>query len=120
VVPTEKEILEKVKTMLKEEGINLDDSTKSSGEMLEDFILPGLKSSKDTLQAIYAMQVRDRGGLLGKIKSLFQRKLVNNTINVIEKQSMRQQKFNELSFRAIELLIKENKELKQRLDSLQK
>lgn len=110
---TEDEILKKTRELLLEEGIDLDRKDKSASEMLEEFILPGLKGSKDTLESIYYMQVKERGGFFGKLKSMIQRKLVNTTINVIEKQSMRQQKFNELTFKAIELLIAENKNLKQ-------
>lgn len=114
MVPNEQELLNKSKELLEMEGVNFDETNKSTAEMLEEFVLPGLKASKDTLQSIYAMQVRERGGFMGKMKSMIQRKLVNTTINVIEKQAMRQQKFNELTFRAIELLIKENKELREK------
>ncbi|MEO6728621.1 MAG: hypothetical protein ABIM99_01740 [Candidatus Dojkabacteria bacterium] len=112
---TEEEILKKTKELLMEEGIDLDRTDKTSSEMLEEFILPGLKGSKDTLESIYSMQSRERGGLLGGITSKIQRKLINTVINVIEKQAMRQQKFNELSYKAIELLIQENKDLKNKL-----
>jgi len=109
---TEEEILKKTKELLMEEGIDLDRTDKTPSEMLEEFILPGLKGSKDTLESIYSMQAKDRGGVLGSIKSKVQRKLINTIINVIEKQAMRQQKFNELSYKAIELLIEENKALR--------
>lgn len=109
---TEAEILKKTKELLAEEGIDLDRTDKSPSEMLEEFILPGLKGSKDTLESIYSMQTRERAGILGKFTSKIQKKLINTVINVIEKQAMRQQKFNELSYKAIELLIEENKTLK--------
>lgn len=111
---TEEEILKKTKELLAEEGIDLDRTDKSSSEMLEEFILPGLKGSKDTLESIYYMQAKDRGGFLGSLKSAIQRKLINTTINVIEKQAMRQQKFNELTYKALELLIEENKALREK------
>ncbi|MEP7103787.1 MAG: hypothetical protein ABI721_03700 [Candidatus Dojkabacteria bacterium] len=116
---TEEQILKKTRELLLEEGIDLDRTDKTASEMLEEFILPGLKGSKDTLESIYYMQAKDRGGFLGKIKSIVQRKLINTTINVIEKQSMRQQKFNELTYKAIELLIEENKNL-QKTSSIKK
>jgi hypothetical protein len=115
---TEKELLEKVNNVLKEEGVDQNQDLQSS-EIIEEFILPGLKASKDTLQAIY-FQNHNRPGFLGKIKDFVQRKLINTTINVIEKQSMRQQKFNELTYRAIEKLAEENRGLREELDSLKK
>ncbi|MFS8130687.1 MAG: hypothetical protein ACMG57_01780 [Candidatus Dojkabacteria bacterium] len=114
---SEEEILKKTKELLAEEGIDLDRTDKTPSEMLEEFILPGLKGSKDTLESIYSMQSRARGGLIGGITSKIQRKLINTVINVIEKQAMRQQKFNELSYKAIELLIEENKSLKEKRSS---
>lgn len=108
-------ILKKVESVLEEEGINTEN--KSNSENLNEFILPGLKNSKDVLGSIYSFQMRQRQGFLGKLKSAFQNKIINTCINVIEKQSMKQQKFNELTYKAIEALIAENEELKNKLES---
>lgn len=113
------EILKNVENVLKEEGFDFGDK-KTNSEILEEFILPGLKNSKDILQSIYSFQIRSRSGVLGKLKTGLQNKIINTCINVIEKQSMKQQKFNELTFRAIETLVKENKELRERLQSSDK
>lgn len=110
------EILEKTKKVLEDEGYEFGEE-KTNLEVLSEFILPGLKNSKDTLGSIYSLQTRPRGGILGKIKNKIQMKIVNTCINVIEKQSMKQQKFNELTYRAIERLIEENKELREKLNS---
>ena len=108
------EILEKVDEILKEEG-SFNSETKSNSEILEEFILPSLEGSKDVLSSIYSFQVRERKGFIGKLKSMFQNKIVNTSINVIEKQSMKQQKFNELTFKAIGYLIEENKRLREEI-----
>lgn len=102
------ELLENTKRVLEDEGYEFDKS-KDPMELLEEFILPGLKNSKDTLGAIYTFQSRERSGIVGKIYSVIQRKIVNTCINVIERQSMKQQKFNELAYKAIEMLIEEKK-----------
>lgn len=107
-------MIKNIEEVLQEEGFAPKEE-KSASELLENFILPGMKNSKDVLGSIYTFQVRERGGLFGKIKSKFQAKIVNTCINVIEKQSMKQQKFNELTYRAIEALIEENKELKSKI-----
>ncbi len=108
-------LLKNAKNVLEQEGTEVNDLNKSPEEVLKEFILPGLKNSKDTLGSIYTFQTRQRQGFLGKLKTLIQDKLVNTTINVVEKQSMKQQKFNELTFRAIEKLIEENKELREKI-----
>lgn len=107
-------ILKNIEGVLEEEGYSTKDD-KSNSELLEEYILPGLKNSKDVLGSIYSFQSRERHGFLGRIKSSFQTKIVNTCINVIEKQSMKQQKFNELTYRAIEKLVEENKELRSKL-----
>lgn len=110
----EKDILEKVNKILESEGKDGKELNISKDELLRDFILPALKSSKDVLGSIYAFDSRERSGLLGGIKSKVQRKIINTVINVVEKQSMRQQKFNDLMYKAIEILIEENNNLKKK------
>ena len=50
--------------------------------------------------------------ILLKLKSWLQNKIIFTTVNVIEKPSQKQQKFNELVYKALEILIKENNEFK--------
>lgn len=114
---TSEEILKKVEEVLKEEGLEFD-SKMDNEKILNEFIIPGLQNSKNTLQSLYGFQGRARGGVIGKIKSLFQNKIINTCINVIEKQSIRQQKFNELTYKAIETLVDENKKLKEEVKRL--
>jgi len=112
------ELLNKTKIILENEG-ELDNVDKLSNDtILKDFVLPGLKNSKDVLSSIYSFQSRSRGGFLGKIKTLLQNKIILTVINVIERQSMKQQKFNELTYKAIEALVEENRIQKEKLHSL--
>lgn len=108
-------LLKNARNVLEQEGLEMTDANKSPAEILNEFILPGLKNSKDTLGSIYSFQTRQRQGFFGKLKNLLQSKIVNTTINVVEKQSMKQQKYNELVYKAIEQLIKENEELKKQI-----
>lgn len=109
------ELLEKVNMILKEEGIDNTNAEIDTSTMLNDYLLPGLQNSKDILTSIYSFKSRSRDGIVGKFKTKVQSLIINTVINVIEKQSMKQQKFNEITFRAIEALAKENKELKEKL-----
>lgn len=110
-------LISKAEEILENEDPNFNKNDLTPEQMLKDFILPGLKNSKDTLASIYDFKSRDRSGFLGGLKTAFQNKIINTVINVIEKPSMKQQKFNELTYKAIEALIAENEELKRRLKS---
>jgi hypothetical protein len=115
MIPSSENILENVKKILIEEGANINEKNDDPEYLLSEFVLPGLSNSKDILSALYSFQTRERSGFLGKMKSLVQRKLVNIMIGTMEKQSMKQQKFNDLTVKAIEILIEENRSLKERL-----
>lgn len=109
-----KDLINKAEELLKTEGVSMEDKTNE--ETLREYILPAMESSKDILSSVYSFQSREREGLLGKIKTKIQQKIIFTVINVIEKQSMRQQKFNELTYRAVEKLIEENENLKKQLN----
>lgn len=117
MAPTANDLLIKAKEVLKNEGTDLDAQELSNTDLLNEFILPGLKNSKDTLSTIYAFQSRAREGILGQFKTKIQNKIINTVVNVIEKPSMKQQKFNELTYQAIEKLVAENAELRRHLQS---
>ncbi len=120
MAPKTEEILKRTKELLAEEGIDLENKEITSEEMLREFILPGIKNSKDVLSSIYTFKSRKRGGALGNFKTKLQNKIINTVINVIEKQGMKQQKFNELTYRAIEKLIEENNYLRNEISDLKK
>jgi hypothetical protein len=111
-----KELLERAENYLKD--INKFSEKKDNHATLTEYILPAMEASKDTISSIYGFTTRKREGFFGKIKSLIQNKIVFTVINVIEKQSTKQQKFNELTFRAVENLIQENSELKSQIEAL--
>lgn len=107
MLPTEEELIQRAEEILNDEG-KLRSKDRSIEDTFREFIIPALRSSKDTLHTIYYKGfVRDRGGILGSIKKKIQMKIVNSVISTIEKQSQKQQKFNELTFRSIELLVEE-------------
>lgn len=110
MVPSSAEILKRVGGILEEEGIEVDADGKTPYQLLEEYIFPGLKSSKNTLSMIGQVDTQ-KGGIKGKIKRMIQ----NIVINTVEKESMQQQKFNELTYNAIEILIAENSKLKEEL-----
>jgi len=107
------DILKSAEEILKNEDPNFEKEDMTTAQLLNEFILPGLNNSKDTMASIYEFKSRNRPGLFGKLKTAFQQKIINTVINVIEKPSMKQQKFNELTYKAIEALMKENKELRE-------
>lgn len=101
----EERLLIDVNNILEEEGIDLSSNTP---EQNIEYILKALESSKDILSPLYSFKTRERGGLIGKIKSKIQNKIINTVINVIEKQSQKQQKFNELVFKYLQELQKQS------------
>jgi hypothetical protein len=105
MLPSEQELIQRAEEILNDEG-KLRNSNKTIEQTFREFILPALKSSKDTLHTIYS-KGRVREGLVGKLKNLVQSKAVNIVISTIERQSKKQQKFNELTYRSIELLVEE-------------
>ncbi len=114
MLPTEQELIANAEKLLADEG-KWKSGEQNLAEAFRDFILPALKSSKDTLHTIYYKGfIRDRSGILGKIKTTIQMKIVNSVIATIEKQSQKQQKFNELTYRSIEILVDEIEKLKKK------
>lgn len=106
----EKTILGKVEKYLEQKDPFFKKESLSEEEFLAQYLLPSLENSKDILDGLYSSNnVKERRGLFGKIKTKIERKIVNIVINVIERQSAKQQKFNELTFRAIELLVQKKK-----------
>lgn len=102
-------LLKNAEMILEQEGYVDEDNNLSNIEIIEKHILPALKNSKNTLSEILNFESRDRKGIVGKVKSFILGKLKNIVINVVEKQSAKQQKFNELVYQAIEKLVEEKK-----------
>ena len=109
--PKSEELLEKVNELLKQEGANVA-SKKSASELLEEYILPGMMHSKSTLGSLYDYAPRNKSGFVGKLRNKVINKLKRITISTMEKPMIKQQKYNELLYKAIEALVEENKELR--------
>jgi hypothetical protein len=109
---TAEELLQKVDELLAKEGHNVSELTRE--EKLYDFVLPGLEKSKSTLSSLYKYEPRNKRGIFGAIKFKILSKLKNIIINVVERESMSQQKVNELTFQAFVLLTEEIKTLKEK------
>lgn len=114
----EDKLLKDVKEILKGEGV--EEKVMTRDEVYKEFLLPGLNNSKNILEPLYSFKVNSKSGIIGKLKMAVQSKIVNTCINVLERQSIKQQKFNELTFRSIEKLIEENRELRKKIDELSK
>jgi hypothetical protein len=110
-----KQLRKQAKKILKDEGV----VTVEEYNELSDLVLPGLETSKNILETIQ-FKPPQRFGLLGKIKNFIQRKIIFTVINVIEKQSMRQQKFNSLSFKAFKILEQDIERLEKEIELLKK
>lgn len=106
---TKEKLLKKAEEILEQEGSINKKEELSNVEFIEKFILPGLRNSKNTLSDIQGFEIRKTGGIVGKIRFFILSKIKNIVINTIEKQSAKQQKFNELVYQAIEKLVKEKK-----------
>lgn len=103
------DLIQRAEVILEKEGIVSESDKYTNIEFIEKYILPSLKNSKNTLSDILSFETRDRKGFVGKLKSFVLSKLKNIVINVVEKQSAKQQKFNELVFLAMEKLVEEVK-----------
>ncbi len=114
---TKEEILEKVDKVLEEEGMDTSGLNLSNEEKLQKYILPSLEQARNTISNLYKYEPKKGSSILGKAKTTILNKLKNIVINVIERESMRQQKFNELTYQALIILVDENKELKKKLKS---
>lgn len=112
---TAEDLLKKVDELLEKEGHDV--KKLSREQKLYEFVLPGLEKSKGTLSGLYKYEPRRKRGFLGSLKYKFLSKIKNIVINVVENESMRQQKVNELIFQAFVLLTEEIKELKQKTTS---
>ncbi|MCA9386823.1 hypothetical protein KC669_02190 [Candidatus Dojkabacteria bacterium] len=100
------EILKRIGELIEEENLNTKTEL-STEELFMQFILPSLEQSKQTLSSLYKFEVKNYGGITGKIKSKILSKIKNIVINVVERESMRQQKFNELVYQTLLLLVDE-------------
>jgi len=109
------QLIANVKKFLKEkEGFDVDGSKVSGIDLIDKFLIPALRSSKDSLTALYDYFPKKRSGLLGKIKNKIEILVSNMVKSNLEKQSLRQQKFNDVVVQILEILTEiEKKKLEE-------
>lgn len=107
------EILAKTRELLKNEGYDLEDG--STEDRLEKLIIPALAASRNVQGALYSYEPAYGSSPVRKLKNFILGKLRNITVAVVEKAIMRQQKVNELTYRAILELQQENAQLRKQL-----
>ena len=113
MAPESQAILENAKKMLKAEGITTDSSEPDN--KLEQHILPVLEKSRDIQSYLYSYEPPHASGIVRKAKNFVLTKFRNIIVNVMERVTMRQQKYNELLYQAIIELQRENAELKDQI-----
>lgn len=94
------QILKKAEELLAEEQRSIPKDI-DSYEKLSKYILPALEKNKSTLASLYQFAPKTSSSFLGRIKAKILSKLRNITINVVERESMKQQKYNELVYQAL-------------------
>ena len=114
--PSSQEILDNVDELLADEGMAVDSGDK--GSRLETHILPVLEKSRDIQSYLYSYEPPHAKGSVRNLKNTFLSKMRNIIINVMERVTMRQQKFNELTYQALVELQKENQELREQVSKL--
>jgi len=116
------EILKKLNDYIKDHDPFFRETTnlkKSTLDILEEDVLPVLKVNKNILENLYSWDYKKTNkGLAIKIKNYFKKIIKNIVINIIERVEIKQAKFNEITYNAIEILIKENRDLKKQIEEL--
>jgi len=105
-------LLDKVNTVLSDEGIPLTTDKADQFEMIEKYALPALHNLKEIQSGLYNEFFIRSKGPFGKLKAMIIRKIANVSRNTVELSLMRQQKFNDNVASILEYLIEENKRLK--------
>lgn len=111
------ELLIKVKELVKQEGHARRNSIEDETEMMDTYVLPAIKSSKDIQKYLY-VDFTSGSGSLRNLKNKLLRKIGNVAINVTERSFMKQQKFNENTSLLLEYLLEENKRLRDEVEKL--
>lgn len=115
-----KEILEKLNIYLEEKGISKTNDDISNEEKLRRYGIKSLESTKGILQDLQSYSPPSGDSLTRKIKNKIIGLIRNVSISTIELLVIRQNKFNELTYQFIDMLQKENSELRSRIEKLEK
>lgn len=102
-LPSSEELIAKSEYMLEQEGLNAT-TIQDPLLKLEAYIIPGLENSKNILGSLYLWEPSQKNGLIGKLKNSILVRIRNIVLNVLERQVMRQQKFNDLMFESVKAI----------------
>jgi hypothetical protein len=116
---TGKELLARVRELIKAEG-GAGDNDKSPEDEILKYVLPSLQNTKDILSDLNKDVFTKGGGLKGKVKHKVMTKVGNIARNVLERSLMKQQKYNDNLLLLFEYLLKSNLELRERIEQLEK
>lgn len=112
------ELLNKVRGILKDEGY--DNEGIDIEKLILDRLLPSLDELKEIQSPLYEPFYSEGNGTIKKLKGKVIRKIANVTRNTVELSLSRQQKFNDNVSLILSFLVKENQDLKKKLDKLSK
>lgn len=111
-------LLEKVKRLLKSEGVSARDKIEVENE-IESYLLPSLDKFREVQRFIYEPFLYEKAGFIGKLKNKILNKIGNVSRNVVEKSVMRQQKYNDNVYILLMHLYNKNRDLEEKLAKLE-
>lgn len=112
------ELLEKVRNLLKSEGVNSRNKVEVENEV-EEYLLPAMDKFRDVQRFLYEPFLNSKSGFVGKFKIVLLSKMGNVARNVVERSFARQQKYNDNVYTMLMHLYTENRELKKRVSDLE-
>ena len=112
------ELLEKVRKLLKSEGVNSRNKVEVENEV-EEYLLPAMDKFRDVQRFLYEPFLNSKSGFVGKFKIVLLSKMGNVARNVVERSFARQQKYNDNVYTMLMHLYTENRELKKRVSDLE-
>jgi len=111
-------LLEKVRNLLKNEGVSSRDKIEVENE-IESYLLPALDKFREVQRFIYEPFLYEKSGFVGKSKNKVLNRMGNVSRNVVEKSVMRQQKYNDNVYILLMHLYNKNRDLEERLAKLE-
>lgn len=108
-------VLTSIRNILKTEGVQVHDQL-GQGEIVRQYVINTLEKNKDIQQALYQPITFDNQSIVRKLKNSVINKIANIVRNVVEKSFIKQQKYNDNLLIVIQLLLKENEELKSKIE----
>lgn len=112
-------LMVKVQELIKKEG-GAETPRLSKDEEIEKYLLPALDRFRGTLKFVYEPFTYKSSNPIVQLKNTALNKIGNVARNVTEKSFMRQQKYNDSVYTMLLNLYKENKELKEKIEKLEK